>query len=247
MSAPDPEGPPFAWGAACHVLRALDGQLQAIILVGSCVHTPELARDIDLALVSASPRPALRYAAAAGAALGQGRPVDALVRWPDQPLGAMRLAYAAGRVLWRRRGDALATTPAVATPDDFGEARRQLCNAVALEATGATGATLVADRSGYFLQEAFEGLFQAARTAVMALLALRPRQRPSPALQREFRRVVLLCHLRYGRGDSLPTGAGARAEFRAWCAIVQGLLDACEAAALGLILPPPARPLTFAG
>lgn len=215
--------------ALCRSLRSCDGRLHAVLLLGSGIYAPSLARDLDLLLVSAAPRRLASYEGALYGTLQDMPAPDLLVRHNDDRPGAMRLAIASGKVLWRRPGDVPLLSAAAVTSADFTDARQRLDVAGALLSTGGCRSGDFALR---FAQEAFDTLFLAARAAVMAFLASRVRRRLPARLRQNFEPLTEICHVRYGCEGRLPAGVEAiAAEFARWNGRARELILDAESAA----------------
>jgi predicted nucleotidyltransferase len=218
----------------CQALRALDPGLRRVILVGSSVYGPEMARDIDLVVVSRRPLAPSAYAAAVEGFAPDGRPVDVIPLREGAPLGNLRLAVASGVCLLDDGSGPEAS--GVATLADFAEARSWLTTAstmidVAMAQQG--------EQATRFAQEAFQALFHGARTAAMALLGMTEhrwgearRELPAP-LRGQFSMIIDNCHIRYGYEARFPPKPEAvRALFTQWKGRVETFIAGAEAEAI---------------
>jgi|GEM_PF-3726512 len=223
----------------CRVLRCCDGNLSAVLLVGSGVYAPRLARDLDLVLASAAPRRAAVYESALHGVLEDKPAADILVRHADDGPGPLRLAIASGSVLWRRTADVPLLSAASVTPADFVDARCRLDLAGTLMESGSHAS---GDFAARFAQQAFETLFLASRTAVLAFLGSRVRRRLPVDLRGRFEALTAVCHVRYGCEARLPAGrAVIDAEFARWRGRTLDVIAVAEAAA-GVVAPRLAAP-----
>lgn len=83
-------------------LRQVDPRLRAVVLIGSCVWAPDLARDVDIVAVTESALPAEVYWDAVAAL---PKPVEVIVLRAGEKAQGLALAVRTGVLLW---GDATA-------------------------------------------------------------------------------------------------------------------------------------------
>ncbi len=188
-------------------LRNVDPNIIAVILFGSAVYAPDLARDIDLLVVTKEPKDLRQYLDAAIDA-SEGWDVDLIVRKVDEKIGRLGAAIKAfGRLIWGDEHWLQEVMDALPVPT-FNDARRTIneAEADAREAM-TTQDEWHADRRW---RSAFNWLFEAARLAAMAFLntdetrwGILRGQLPQP-FQDEFREIAANLHIRFWYEGDYP-------------------------------------------
>jgi len=228
--------PPITDGLLANIvssLRAIDPEIVAIVLFGSAVYAPDLARDIDLLVLTKEPKDWERYFEAANQAAG-GWDVDIVVKKASEKVGQLGAAVRAfGRVLF---GSELWVEGVIADMParTFKDARRALRRAERLCQT-ALQETDPDERDDNW-RDAFNWLFEAARRAVMAFLnteetrwgVLRG-QLPQP-FQEEFRTIAANLHIRFWYEGDYPH-ENTEWHFQTWRDRVEQFIDDLERAA----------------
>ena len=188
-------------------LRTIDPNIVTIILFGSAVYAPDLARDIDLLVISEEPKEWERYVDAAMEA-SEGWDVDIVVKKVGEKVGQLSWAIRAfGQVLFGDERSLCGVTNEMPVPS-FNDARRALRRAERL-CQEALRETDLAEQDDDW-RDAFNWLFEAARRAAMAYLnteesrwgALRD-QLPQP-FQDEFREITRNLHIRFWYEGDYP-------------------------------------------
>ncbi|MCS7188013.1 MAG: nucleotidyltransferase domain-containing protein [Armatimonadetes bacterium] len=188
-------------------LRTADLNIVAIVLFGSAVYAPDLARDIDLLVITREPKDWEHYLDAALKA-SEGWDVDIVVRKVGEKVGRLNSAVRAfGRLIWGDERWLQGVIDAMPVPT-FEDARRTIgeAEADAREAM-TTRDEWHADRRW---RSAFNWLFEAARLAAMAFLntdegrwgVLRG-QLPQP-FNDEFRAIANALHIRFWYEGDYP-------------------------------------------
>jgi len=188
-------------------LRTVDPNIVVIVLFGSAVYAPDLARDIDLLVVTKEPKEWERYLDAAMEA-SNGWDVDIIVHKVGERVGRLGAAIKAfGKVLFGDERRLLGVTINMPIPS-FRDARRalrraeRLCQS-ALQETDP-------DEQDDNWRDAFNWLFEAARRAAMAFLnteetrwGILRGQLPQP-FQNEFRDIAATLHIRFWYEGDYP-------------------------------------------
>ncbi len=215
----------------CKSLLGRDPDIVEIIQFGSSVYAPDLARDIDLLIISKNPRDYDIYLGA----IDEVNPsfnVDIIVIKPGQELreelirgilGAFNILYGSGNYVLeyaKKLGD-----------PTFEEARSALRVAqrilkLALE----TRDPLDRDR---LFREAFDSLFHAARIAAMTYLStevarwgLLRKMLPEP-YSKQFREFIDVLHIRYFYYGEYPKDR-VEEEFSKWYRRVEVFINSLE-------------------
>jgi predicted nucleotidyltransferase len=204
------ELPPLTEQLLARIVSALlsvDPNIVAVVLFGSAVYAPDLARDIDLLVISKEPKEREKYEDAVLEA-SQGWDVDLVVHKVGEKLGRLSGAVRAfGKVLFGDESLVWEVTDGMPVPT-FEDARRTITEAEAnAQEAMTTQDEWHADRRW---RSAFNWLFEAARLAAMAFLntdetrwgTLRG-QLPQP-FQDEFRAIANTLHIRFWYEGDYP-------------------------------------------
>jgi predicted nucleotidyltransferase len=204
------ELPPLTEQLLAHIVSALlsvDPNIVAVVLFGSAVYAPDLARDIDLLVISKEPKEREKYEDAVLEA-SQGWDVDLVVHKVGEKLGRLSGAVRAfGKVLFGDESLVWEVTDGMPVPT-FEDARRTIMEAEAdAQEAMTTQDEWHADRRW---RSAFNWLFEAARLAAMAFLnteegrwGVLRRQLPQP-FQDEFRAIANTLHIRFWYEGDYP-------------------------------------------
>lgn len=199
-------------------LRNVDPNIIAVVLFGSAVYAPDLARDIDLLVVTREPKDLGKYLDAA-IEVSEGWDVDLVVRKVDEKIGQLGAAIKAfGRLIWGDEHWLQEVTEALPVPT-FDDARRTINEAEAdAQEAMTTQDEWHADRRW---RSAFNWLFEAARLAAMAFLntdetrwGILRGQLPQP-YQDEFREMAANLHIRFWYEGDYPH-ENAEWHFQTW-------------------------------
>lgn len=217
----------------CKALLAADTDIRNIILFGSFVYAPSLARDVDLVVTTTNQK---GYGVYLDAVADFPMNVDVIVRQPGENIGD-RIAWgirAVGQVLVGD-GDTLKEVMKVPAPT-FEEARMLFVRAD-------DNWEIAQQEQNPFLKDdkyrdSFNKLFDIARNAVMAYLGSeetrwgRLRRRLPQPFEDRFRRIIDTLHIRYSyRGDYPKDNVDG--EFGRWRAQVEQFVDDLEQTASG--------------
>jgi predicted nucleotidyltransferase len=188
-------------------LLSIDPDIVAVVLFGSAVYAPDLARDIDLLVISKAPKERERYEDAVLEA-SQGWDVDLVVHKVGEKLGRLSGAVRAfGKVLLGDESWVWEVTDGMPVPT-FEDARRTIGEAE----TDAREAMTTQDEwhADRRWRSAFNWLFDAARLAAMAFLnteesrwGVLRRQLPQP-YQDEFHAIINTLHIRFWYEGDYP-------------------------------------------
>ena len=188
-------------------LLSVDPNIVAIVLFGSAVYAPDLARDIDLLVISKEPKEREKYEDAV-LEVAQGWDVDLVVRKVGETFGRLSGAIRAfGRILFGEEKWVWEVTSRMPIPS-FRDAWRALRRAERLCQAALQETDL--DEQDDNWRDAFNWLFEAARRAAMAFLntdetrwgTLRG-QLPQP-FQDEFRAIANTLHIRFWYEGDYP-------------------------------------------
>ena len=216
----------------CRKLLEFDPGIVEIVQYGSSVYSPELARDVDLLVVTRRARDVECYMDVVDR-VDPPFDVDLVVVELGQRLreeflrgvlGSFRVLYGDGRYVLEY-GEMLGDPT-------FDEARAALTAARGyLELALRTTDTLVRDRH---VREAFDTLFHAARIAAMTYLSTRitrwgsiRRMLPEP-YGSQFREFINTLHIKYSYQGEYPR-EGVEDEFDGWYKRVKEFVDRLEA------------------
>ena len=214
-------------------LLSIDVDIVSIILFGSAVYAPELAHDLDLLIISSSPKQSSLYSDAVEEALsrcGCDLGVDVVVVGVEGSVGKLSSSVRAfGEVIYGDERWLMEVTkgmPAIS----FDDARHAITEAD-MDRDIATSAEDLRHRDARW-RSAFNWLFESARGAVMAYLGTQEtrwgqlrRSLPS-GLDVEFRDIADTLHVRYwyrGEYPSEPEDAYAH-----WRERIQRFIEALE-------------------
>ena len=214
----------------CRELLKRCPDIVEIVQFGSSVYAPDLARDVDLLVISRDPKDYDVYLSAVDE-VDPPFNVDIVVVKPGQELreelvrsvlGAFNILYGNGRYILeyaRRLSD-----------PTYEEARAALRAARDyLELALRAGDALLRDRH---FREAFDSLFHAARIAAMTYLSTEVarwgllRMLPKP-FDEQFREFIKVLHIRCFYNGEYPRGR-VREEFSKWCNRVEGFINGLE-------------------
>jgi hypothetical protein len=219
----------------CKALLSADADIRDIILFGSFVYAPSLARDIDL-LVTTTNRKG--YDIYLDAVADFPLNVDVIVRQPGENIGD-RVAWgirAVGQVLVGD-GETLREVMKVSAPT-FERARKIFSRADEnlLDAQNAQDS----DVKGEAYRDAFNKLFDVARNAAMAYLSSEEirwgrlrRALPQP-LEDRFRQIIDTLHISYSYHGDYPKDSTDK-EFERWRDVVEQFVDDLEREKIGVM------------
>ena len=216
--------------AIVQALRDVDSDLVSVVLFGSAVYAPDLARDLDLLVISRNPKEQRRYQDAA-LQVAQGWEVDVIVcKVREKVRGLSGAVRAFGKVLWGDERWLWEVTKDMPVPT-FEDARRTIAEAEmdAQEAVRSQDAWHADSR----WRSAYNWLFEAVRRGAMAFLNTQESrwgvlrgQLPEP-FQDEFREFINALHIRFWyEGDYLRDNP--EWHFQTWRDRVAQFIDALE-------------------
>ena len=217
----------------CATLYAADADIRDIIMFGSFVYAPALARDIDLVVTTAKRKD---YGVYLDAVADFPINVDVIARQPGEAIGD-RIAWgikAVGQVL---AGDGQTIEEVMQVPaPTFERVRKIFC--IADEHLSSTQNAQDPYLKDDAYKDAFNKLFDVARNAAMAYLnseqtrwrQLR-RALPQPFSER-FREIIDTLHINYGYDGNYPID-DVDEEFRRCRNLVEQFVDDLERAASG--------------
>ena len=217
----------------CKALLAADVDIRDIILFGSFVYAPSLARDVDLVVTTSKRK---RYDVYLDTVSDFPINVDVIVRQPGENIGD-RIAWgirAVGRVLVGD-GQTLKEVMEIPAPT-FERARKIFYRADENFLDAQNNQDLDIKDEAY--RDAFNKLFDVARNAVMAYLdseetrwgRLR-RALPQP-FENRFRQIIDTLHISYSYHGDYPKDS-VDEEFERWRDIVGQFVDDLEKTASG--------------
>lgn len=204
---------------AAEALRAVDPKIRAIVLFGSAVYAPKLAKDLDLLVITEGKRKDEAYWDAVG-----NLPiwVDVVVHRVGEPLSGLVVAgvRAFGRLIFGDAAVVEEVLPKVSVPT-FEDAMKRIEEAELVYRAANE------EHSGIY-RDAFNALFDAARMAVMAFLDTEEtrwgelRKKLPKKFERRFRRIINrlhVAHVAYFYRGQLPSDT--EAAFKRWRRIVR--------------------------
>ena len=217
----------------CETLRAADADIRDIIMFGSFVYAPSLARDIDLVVTTTKRKD---YGVYLDAVADFPINVDVIARQPGEVIGD-RIAWgikAVGQVL-AGDGQTLEEVMEVPAPT-FERVRKIFCIADEHLSSAQNAQDPYLKDDAY--KDAFNKLFDVARNAAMAHLnseqtrwgQLR-RALPQPFSER-FREIIDTLHISYGYHGNYPTD-DVDEEFQRRRDLVEQFVDDLERTASG--------------
>ncbi|MFA0780649.1 MAG: hypothetical protein RJAPGHWK_002167 [Candidatus Fervidibacter sp.] len=204
--------------AIVQTFRDVDADLVAVILFGSAVYAPDLARDLDFLVITGDPKERQRYQEAA-LQVARGWEVDVVVcRVGEKVRGLSGAVKAFGKVLWGDERWLWEVTKDMPIPS-FDDARRTVREAEmdAQEAMRSQDAWHADSR----WHSAYNWLFEAARRGAMAFLNTQESrwgvlrgQLPEP-FQSEFREFINALHVRFWYEGDYPQD-NPEGHFQTW-------------------------------
>lgn len=215
----------------CETLYAADADIRDIVMFGSFVYAPSLARDIDLVVTTTKRKD---YGVYLDAVADFPINVDVIARQPGEKIGD-RIAWgikAVGQVL-AGDGKTIEEVRATRAPS-FERVRKIFCFADEHLSNAQNAQDPYIKDDAY--KDAFNKLFDVARNAVMAYLnseqtrwgQLR-RALPQPFSER-FREIIDTLHINYGYDGEYPED-DVDEEFQRYRDIVKQFVDDLEQAA----------------
>jgi hypothetical protein len=188
-------------------LRDVDSDLVSVVLFGSAVYAPDLARDLDFLVISHNPKEQQRYQDAA-LQVAQGWEVDVIVcKVGEKVRGLAGAVRAFGKVLWGDERWLWEVTKDMPVPT-FDDARRAVRRAERL-CQAALAAADEGERDDNW-RDAYNWLFEAVRRGAMAFLNTQESrwgvlrgQLPQP-FQDEFREFINALHIRFWYEGDYP-------------------------------------------
>ena len=210
------------------LIRRVDPDVRDVILIGSAVYAPDLARDYDLVVTTRSPRErqSLLDNLKETLTMVTDKPVDLILRHPEDAMDALALPILIGSILWGH--GAMTKAEASHYHDErggvmasFQEAKDAIETAQRIfDLAGAAPEPGIKVR---LYSNAYNELFNAARLAASEYLNLDEtrwghirHQLPWP-YDHEFREITETLHLRYGYDRNYPKDVKSNvAEFTIW-------------------------------
>lgn len=209
-------------------LLKVDPEICAIVLFGSAVYAPDLAKDLDVLVISKQPKKSSDFW---DATKDFPMPVDVIPAKVGKPLKGPVLwgVRAFGVLLW---GDVHAVQEVIRAPvPTFGQARKRFLQADEYMALAQTK-TDPDERNGNY-RDAFNALFDAARMAVQQFLSTDETrwgtlaQRLPPDLEQRFREIINRLHVDFFYHGGFPPD-DPEGEFAHWRQTVAQFIDDLE-------------------
>jgi predicted nucleotidyltransferase len=185
-------------------LLEVDGAIRSVVLIGSFAWFPDLARDIDIVVITESDLPTDAYWEAVA---DFPKPVDVIVLRRGEKAKGLVLALRTGVLLWGDEGAIKEATENMPVPT-FEQARRVADRARHYFQMGLNASDPV-DRD-MDIRNAFNALFDAARMAAMCFLDTEEtrwgelRRQLPPPFNEQFRRIIDALHVAYFYGGHYP-------------------------------------------
>ncbi|WP_448595409.1 hypothetical protein [Thermoflexus hugenholtzii] len=205
-------------------LRRADPGLRAVVLFGSAAWAEEMARDLDLLILTeGQPEESRLHDLLADLPL----PVNLVLRRVREPLGGLAPAIRAGRPIWgdpRILEEALSGMP-VPSPEEIWQTL-----AAAEDYARLAQEAISPLRRDRHYRTAFHTLFEAVRLAVMIYLGTdeerwgRLQRALPPELAALFRRLIRHLHIRFRYEGEYPREQAGEA-FRVWKEEVQRFIE----------------------
>lgn len=216
--------------AIVKALIEVDPQIVEIYQFGSSVYEPELARDVDILIVTARKK---EYGVYLDAVADCPIQVDVIVVEAGERLGDIAVSLIATGELLYGDGQLLQEVRNTVPAPTFDEARTTLIAAD-------NNLSIALQSSDELLQHkhmciAFDILFHAARIAVMAFLSTDEarwgelRRRLMEPFRERFRRIINTLHIDYAYNGEYPRD-DPHGEYQRWRTIVVEFIDDLEAA-----------------
>ena len=212
----------------CKALLSVDADIRDIILFGSFVYAPSLARDIDLLVTTTNRKNYGVYLDAVG---NFPMNVDVIVRQPGENIGD-RVAWgvrAVGQVLM---GDGQTLKEVMSMPAPTFERARKIFYRADENLLDAQNAQDL-DIKDEAYRDAFNKLFDVARNAIMAYLGSEEtrwgrlrRALPQP-FENRFRQIIDTLHINYSYHGDYPKDS-VDEEFERWRDQVEQFVDDLE-------------------
>ena len=217
----------------CETLRTADADIRDIVVFGSFVYAPSLARDIDLVVTTTKRKD---YDVYLDAVADFPINVDVIARQPGEKIGD-RIAWgikAVGQVL-TGDGQTLEEVMEVPAPT-FERVRKIFCTADEYLSNAQNAQDPYIKDDAY--KDAFNKLFHVARNAAMAYLGSEQtrwgqlrRALPQPFSER-FREIIDTLHINYSYEGNYPID-DVDEEFQRYRDLVEQFVDDLEQAASG--------------
>ncbi|MFA0784256.1 hypothetical protein [Fervidibacter sacchari] len=205
-------------------LLEVDGGIRSIVLIGSFAWFPELARDIDIVVITENDLPTDAYW---DAVANFPKPVDVVVLRKGEKARGLALALRVGVLLWGDEGavkEAIENMPVPTLKDahDWLDLARDALREGLTETDP--------DRQDKRFRNAFNLLFEAARVAAMWFLDTEEgrwgelrRQLPNPFAE-QFRQFINTLHIAYWYDGDYPQER-VEEEFERWHREVLAFID----------------------
>ena len=215
----------------CETLYAADADIRDIVMFGSFVYAPSLARDIDLVVTTTKRKD---YGVYLDAVADFPINVDVIARQPGDRIGD-RIAWgikAVGQVL-AGNGKTIEEVRATRTPS-FERVRKIFCFADEHLSNAQNAQDPYIKDDAY--KDAFNKLFDVARNAVMAYLGSEQtrwgqlRRALPHSFSERFRAIIDTLHINYGYDGEYPED-DVDEEFQRYRDIVKQFVDDLEQAA----------------
>ena len=205
-------------------LLEVDGSIRSIVLIGSFAWFPELARDIDIVVITENDLPTDAYW---DAVANFPKPVDVAVLRKGEKARGLTLALRVGVLLWGDEGAVKETIENMPVPT-LKDAHDWLDLARDAVREGLTETD--PDRQDKRFRNAFNLLFEAARVAAMWFLDTEEgrwgelrRQLPNP-FSEQFRQFINTLHIAYWYDGDYPQER-VEEEFERWRREVLAFID----------------------
>ena len=205
-------------------LLEVDGSIRSIVLIGSFAWFPDLARDIDIIVITESDLPTEAYW---NAVADFPKPVDVVVLRKGEKARGLTLALRVGVLLWGDEGAVKETienmpVPTLKDAHDWLDLARDALREGLTETDP--------DRQDKRFRNAFNLLFEAARVAAMWFLDTEEgrwgelrRQLPNP-FSEQFRQFINTLHIAYWYDGDYPQER-VEEEFERWRREVLAFID----------------------
>ena len=199
-------------------VRAVDPHVRDAVLIGSAVYAPDLARDYDLVVTTASQE---HLEAILFDTLNEvsDRPVDLIFRHPGEDMGDLAKAVLAGLVLLGNGETIQEAEMFLGEGSEMVNSFKEAEGSIAAAEMNLRAAEVTIDpgTKDRLYKIAFDELFHAARNAAQAFLGRKgtrwggtARDLPAP-LDQQFREMITILHVKFFYDGKYPADTEAAA------------------------------------